>query len=255
MLAKRIIPCLDVKNNQVVKGIRFREHRVMGDILSLATAYSRQGADELVFYDITASSDGRTVCPGWVSSVAERINIPFTVAGGIRTLEKAKAVLHAGADKLSINSPALENPQLINELSRAFGKQCIVIGVDSQWLDDDFYVYQYTGDESKTRNSMRRTVDWINEAQDRGAGEIVLNCMQTDGVGHGYDLEQLHRIREITHVPLIASGGAGQLEDFVQVFSQARVDGALAATVFHEGIFSIRQVKQALAAHHIEVRL
>lgn len=149
MLTKRIIPCLDVRDNQVVKGVKFRNHRVVGNILELAADYSAAGADELVFYDITASSEQRSVCPDWVHQVAETINIPFTVAGGIRSLDQAKSVLNSGADKISINSPALENPGLINELSRNFGSQCVVIGIDSQWIDNDYYVYQYTGDEKK----------------------------------------------------------------------------------------------------------
>lgn len=255
MLSKRIIPCLDVHDNKVVKGVKFRNHRVIGDILPLATRYSRQGADELVFYDITASSDRRSVCPNWVNQIAATINIPFTVAGGIRNLETAKAILHAGADKLSINSPALENPHLINQLSSEFGSQCVVIGIDSQWVEDDFYVYQYTGDESKSKNSRRKTRDWVQEVQERGAGEIVLNCMQADGVREGYDLKQLAQIRQLSKVPLIASGGAGKAADFVNVFLRTEVAGALAASVFHDNILSITDVKQQLAANHIEVRL
>lgn len=178
MLTKRIIPCLDVRDNQVVKGIGFRNHRVIGDILPLAAYYSDAGADELVFYDITASSDRRTVCHEWVTQVAGQLTIPFTVAGGIRSFEQAKTLLHAGADKISINSPALERPELINELSAQFGSQCVVVGIDSQWQIDDYYVYQYTGSEKTSFNSKRRTRDWITEVQERGAGEIVLNCMQ-----------------------------------------------------------------------------
>lgn len=255
MLAKRIIPCLDVRDNQVVKGVQFRNHRIIGDILPLAEIYSQQGADELVFYDITASSDGRTVCPSWINQVAGKINIPFSVAGGIHDFESAKAILHAGADKLSINSPALENPNLINELSRVFGSQCIVIGIDSQWIEDDFYVYQYTGDVNKTKNSRRKTLDWVKEVQDRGAGEIVLNCMRVDGVRNGYDLEQLQLIRAETQIPLVASGGAGKIDDFIDVFIKAQVDAALAASVFHDKILSFPEVKKALAQNNIEVRL
>jgi cyclase len=255
MVAKRIIPCLDVRDNQVVKGVKFRNHRIVGDILALASQYSAEGADELVFYDITASSDQRSVCPQWVNQVAAGINIPFTVAGGIRDLATARALLNAGADKLSLNSPALEKPDLINQLSQEFGNQCIVIGIDSQWIENDFYVYQYTGDETKSINSRRKTLDWIAEVQDRGAGEIVLNCMQADGVRQGYDLKQLQLVRERIQVPLIASGGAGKVDDFVNVFQQARVDGALAASVFHDGLLSINEVKQELKANNIEVRL
>lgn len=254
MVAKRIIPCLDVSDNQVVKGVKFRNHRIIGDILPLAAKYSAEGADELVFYDIKASSSERSVCPVWINQIAQAINIPFTVAGGIRSLMTAKAILHAGADKLSINSPALENPELINQLAQEFGNQCVVVGIDSQWVDDDYYVYQYTGDETKAKNSRRKTLEWIKEVQDRGAGEIVLNCMQVDGVRLGYAIDQLQLVREITHVPLIASGGAGCAEDFVQVFLQARVDGALAASVFHDELLSITEVKQALSTNQIEVR-
>lgn len=255
MLTKRIIPCLDVRDNQVVKGVKFRNHRVVGNILGLAADYSAAGADELVFYDITASSEQRSVCPDWIRQVAETINIPFTVAGGIRSLAQAKSILNSGADKLSINSPALEDPNLINKLSRNFGSQCVVIGIDSQWIDNDYYVYQYTGDEKKILNSKRKTREWIREVQDRGAGEIVLNCMQSDGVRTGYDLYQLKQVRPLCQVPLIASGGAGSLDDFTKVFLESQVDGALAASIFHNKILSIHEIKLALKKQKIEVRL
>ncbi|KTC88814.1 imidazole glycerol phosphate synthase subunit HisF [Fluoribacter dumoffii] len=255
MLTKRIIPCLDVRNNEVVKGVKFRNHRVVGNILELAAHYSASGADELVFYDITASSEHRTVCPDWVHQVASTLNIPFTVAGGIRSVNQAKSILNSGADKVSINSPALENPDLINQLSRNFGSQCVVVGIDSQWIDDDYYVYQYTGDENKTLNSRRKTREWITEVQDRGAGEIVLNCMQADGVRGGYDLQQLKLMRSLCQVPLIASGGAGALDDFTRVFLEARVDGALAASIFHDKILTINEIKIALKKQKFEVRL
>lgn len=255
MITKRIIPCLDVKNNQVVKGVKFKNHRIIGDIIPLAALYSESGADELVFYDITASSDQRSVSPEWINQVAAAINIPFTVAGGIRNITQAKSILNAGADKISINSPALENPDLINQLSEQFGTQCIVVGIDSQWLIDDYYVYQYTGSEHKSRNSKRKTSDWICEVQERGAGEIVLNCMQSDGVRHGYDTQQLKEMQRLCHVPLIASGGAGSTDDFISLFMQTQVNGALAASVFHERILTIEDVKLALKANNIEVRL
>ncbi len=255
MVAKRIIPCLDVCDNQVVKGIKFRNHRIVGNILELAKTYSLMGADELVFYDIKASSSQKSVCPQWISQIAETINIPFTVAGGIRSIENARTVLRAGADKISINSPALENPDLINELSAEFGNQCVVIGIDSQWLNDNYYVYQYTGDESKSQNSKRRTLEWIEEVQARGAGEIILNCMQADGVREGYDLNQLLLVRDKTQVPLIASGGAGKVDDFVEVFLKTKISGALAASVFHDKILSINEIKQKLKENNIEVRL
>lgn len=255
MLAKRIIPCLDVRDNLVVKGVQFNEHRVVGDILELAKRYSDEGADELVFYDITASAERRAVCPEWINRIAASINIPFTVAGGIRSLATARRLLNAGADKVSINSPALENPDLIDELSRTFGSQCVVIGIDSQWVEDDFYVFQYTGSVKSTRNSRRKTTEWVCEVQARGAGEIVLNCMQSDGCKKGFDLRQLQMIRAITQVPLIASGGAGKKEDFSEVFQQSQVDGALAASIFHDQLLTPTSLKAYLAEQHIEVRL
>ncbi|MFI4918909.1 MAG: imidazole glycerol phosphate synthase subunit HisF [Legionellales bacterium] len=255
MLTKRIIPCLDVRDNQIVKGVQFRNHRIIGDVLPLAAHYSQAGADELVFYDISACSDQRSVCPLWINQIAATLNIPFTVAGGIRSMEQAKALLNAGADKISINSPALENPYLINELSADFGTQCVVVGIDSQWVIDDYYVYQYTGDEHKSCNSKRKTREWIKEVQDRGAGEIVLNCMQSDGVRAGYDIKQLQEMRNLCQVPLIASGGAGTTQDFIDVFIKAQVNGALAASVFHDNVLTINEVKTTLRANNIEVRL
>ena len=255
MLTKRIIPCLDVRDNQVVKGIGFRNHRIIGDIIPLTALYSNSGADELVFYDITASCEQRTVSPQWINEVAQKLCIPFTVAGGIRSFEQAKAVLHAGADKISINSPALENPNLINELANSFGKQCVVVGIDSQCLIDDYYVYQYTGDEKTSQNAKRKTREWIKEIQERGAGEIVLNCMQADGRRTGYDLIQLQEMSSLCQVPLIASGGAGALADFSELFLKTSVSGALAASVFHDKILTINDVKSTLKALNIEVRL
>lgn len=254
MLTKRIIPCLDVKNGQVVKGVRFRQHQVMGDIVELAERYCQQGADELVFYDITASAEQRSVDTDWIKRIAQVINIPFCVAGGIRTLQDADMILSAGADKISINSPALDNPQLIDELVNVFGKQCVVIGIDSFAQDNDYFVYQYTGCETTQRNTKKRTIDWLREAQQRGAGEIVLNCMNQDGVRQGYDCQQLSLMRQHCQVPLIASGGAGSMADFQHVFTQANVDGALAASVFHKNLFSIEKLKHYLQSQKIAVR-
>lgn len=254
MLAKRIIPCLDVRDGKVVKGVHFKNHRIVGDIVELAAFYEAEGADELVFYDITASSDGRSVSLDWVGKVARQMSIPFTVAGGIRDVDTAKKILNAGADKISLNSPALENPELINVLSTCFGSQCVVVGMDSQWVQDDYYLYQYTGDVQKTRALQRRTLDWVKEVQERGAGEIVLNCMQSDGVRNGYDIQQLKAVRAVATVPLVASGGAGTCEDFVTVFKEANVSAALAASVFHERALSICDVKQNLLKQSIEVR-
>ncbi|MFO6422121.1 imidazole glycerol phosphate synthase subunit HisF [Motilimonas sp. KMU-193] len=257
MLARRIIPCLDVKDGKVVKGVKFRNHEIVGDIVPLAKRYAEEGADELVFYDITASSDARVVDKSWVSRVAEVIDIPFCVAGGIKTEEDAKRVLEFGADKVSINSPALADPSLINRLADKFGVQCIVVGIDSYYCDETktYQVKQFTGDESRTVTTRWNTFDWVKEVQSRGAGEIVLNVMNQDGVRCGYDLEQLARVREICNVPLIASGGAGEMVHFADVFNKADVDGALAASVFHKAIINIGELKAYLNAQGVDIRL
>ena len=257
MLAKRIIPCLDVRDGQVVKGVQFRNHEIIGDIVPLAQRYAQEGADELVFYDITASSDGRVVDKSWVSRVAEVIDIPFCVAGGIKSVEDASQILTFGADKISINSPALADPDLISRLADRFGVQCIVVGIDT-WFDaesDSYQVYQFTGDEQRTKATTWQTVDWVKEVQKRGAGEIVLNMMNQDGVRNGYDLRQLKLIRDVCHVPLIASGGAGTPEHFLEAFRDADVDGALAASVFHKQIINIGELKAYLAAQGVEIRV
>jgi cyclase len=237
-----------------VKGVQFRDHRVVGDILELAARYRDEGADELVFYDITASPDGRTVDRSWVNRIAAVLDIPFCVAGGIRSLADAESVLNLGADKISINSPALERPDLIDELVARFGSQCVVIGIDTLERGGDYQVYQYTGDPSRTRSAARRTLDWVREVQRRGAGEIVLNCMNQDGVRKGYDLPQLAAVRAVCQIPLIASGGAGALQHFKDVFETAHVDGALAASVFHSATIDIRDLKQYLIACGIAIR-
>lgn len=255
MLSRRIIPCLDVRDGQVVKGVRFRDHVVMGAIEELALRYRDEGADELVFYDITASPQGRAVDVAWVERVARLIDIPFSVAGGIRSVETARAVLHAGADKVSVNTPALERPELITELAEAFGVQCVVVGIDSlRDADGQWRVRSYTGDPDRTQALARRTLDWVVEAQQLGAGEIVLNCMGTDGVRTGYDIEQLSAVRALCDVPLVASGGAGAAEHFADVFQQADVDAALAASVFHSGAVPIPELKRYLRSQNIEVR-
>ena len=256
MLSRRIIPCLDVREGRVVKGVQFRDHVDMGDIVELATRYRDQGADELVFYDITASPQGRSVDRGWVERVARVIDIPFCVAGGIRSVDDARAVLLAGADKVSINTPALERPALIAELAETFGVQCVVVGIDSvRDADGEWRVRSHTGDPDAMRAPGKRTLDWVIEAQALGAGEIVLNCMGSDGVRGGYDLEQLKAVRARCAVPLVASGGAGEVAHFVDVFRAADVDAALAASVFHSGAVPIPALKQALRAQGIEVRL
>lgn len=255
MLSRRIIPCLDVREGRVVKGVKFRDHIDMGDIVDLALRYRDNGADELVFYDITASPEGRSVDRSWIERVARLIDIPFCVAGGIRDVETARAVLHAGADKISINTPALQRPALIGELAEAFGQQCVVVGIDSiKEEDGEWRVRSFTGDPSKTRSEARRTLDWVVEVQQRGAGEIVLNCMDNDGVKRGYDIVQLRAARALCKVPLIASGGAGDMQHFADVFDQADVDGALAASVFHSGAIAIPELKSFLREKQIEVR-
>lgn len=257
MLAKRIIPCLDVRQGQVVKGVQFRNHEIIGDIVPLARRYAEEGADELVFYDITASADGRVVDKRWIADVAEVIDIPFCVAGGIQSVAQASEILSYGADKISINSPALADPTLISRLADRFGVQCIVVGIDT-WFDaasGRYQVNQYTGDETRTRITSWQTLDWVEEVQRRGAGEIVLNMMNQDGVRNGYDLPQLRQVRERCHVPLIASGGAGTMAHFLAAFRDAQVDGALAASVFHKQIINIGELKQFLAAEGVEIRL
>ena len=254
-LARRIIPCLDVRNGQVVKGVQFRNHRVMGDIIELATRYSAEGADELVFYDITASPEGRSVDSEWVSRVAEVIDIPFCVAGGIRSVEDARKVLQRGADKISVNTPAVQRPDLINELVESFGSQCVVVGVDSVLQDGQWVTRQMTGIPDQMQQTGRTTLEWITEVALRGAGEIVLNCMASDGTRQGFDIEQLKAARALVCIPLIASGGAGSISHFIDVFEQADVDGALAATVFHNNKIPIPALKQMLAAAGIGVRL
>ncbi|KRG83036.1 imidazole glycerol phosphate synthase [Stenotrophomonas daejeonensis] len=255
MLSRRIIPCLDVREGRVVKGVRFRDHVDMGDITELALRYRDEGADELVFYDISASPEGRSVDRGWIERVARLIDIPFCVAGGIRDVETAREILHAGADKISINTPALENPALIGELADAFGQQCVVVGIDSiREPDGQWRVRSYTGDPAKIRAEARLTLDWVREIQQRGAGEIVLNCMDSDGVRKGYDIAQLRQARALCKVPLVASGGAGTPQHFADVFEQADVDGALAASVFHSGAIAIADLKRYLREQQIEVR-
>ena len=256
MLTKRIIACLDVRDGRVVKGVQFRNHRDMGDIAELARRYREAGVDELVFYDITASSENRTVDQSWVNRLARFLDIPFCVAGGIRSVDDARAILNDGADKISINSPALERPELITELAQAFGSQCVVVGIDSRRDEDGRYaVYQYTGDASRTIAARRDTLDWAREVADRGAGEIVLNCMDKDGMRDGYDIGQLRAVREVTRLPLIASGGAGKAGHFDAVFNKADVDGALAASVFHTEQIAIPELKRYLEDKGHQIRL
>lgn len=253
MPARRIIPCLDVKDGRVVKGIQFRNHRDAGDIVEQAVRYREEGADELVFYDITASAEGRTLSRSWVKRVAAVLDIPFTVAGGLRSRAEAGACLEAGADKISVNSPALENPALISELAREFGSQCVVIGIDSFASGRDYVVYQYTGRPDRSRDTGLRTLEWAREAVERGAGEVVLNCMREDGVRSGYDTAHTRELVEAVSVPVIASGGAGAPEHFRAAF-ETGASGALAATVFHDRLIAIPDLKEYLSSCGIEVR-
>lgn len=257
MLAKRIIPCLDIHNGHVVKGIQFRNHKIVGDIIKLAIKYANSGADELVFYDITASAEKRLVDKMWVSRVAKVIDIPFCVAGGIQSVDQAEKILSLGADKISINSPAIQDSRLIARLSERFGAQCIVIGIDSFFDKDcnEYYVKQYTGDEKCMRTTKWKTADWVQEVQKYGIGEIVINVINQDGLQNGYDLKHLKKIRKICNVPLIASGGAGKIEHFYEAFDYANVDATLAASVFHQNVIEIKKLKKFLIHKNIEVRL
>lgn len=254
MLARRIIPCLDVRDGRVVKGVRFRDHEIVGDILDLAVRYRDEGADELVFYDITASPEGRQIDRRWVERVGRVLDIPFCVAGGIRSVEDAERILNAGAEKISINSPALERPVLVEELARRFGSQCVVVGIDSMTTASGYRVHRYTGDPTRSGEAGRHTLEWVTEVQDRGAGEIVLNCMQSDGVRGGYDLAQLRAVRDVCRIPLVASGGAGHIHHFIDVFRETAVDAALAASVFHRGEIVIAELKRELIEAGLTIR-
>jgi cyclase len=254
MPAARIIPCLDVRDGRVVKGVRFADHRDVGDIVEHALRYRDEGADELVFYDITASVDRRSVDPAWIRRVSAVIDIPFSVAGGIGDVATAARCLGAGADKVSVNSPALARPELIAELAEAFGRQCVVIGIDSlTGPDGAWHVKQFTGRPDATIDAGRETIGWAREAVALGAGEIVLNCMDRDGVRQGYDLDQLRALVAAVDVPVIASGGAGTVEHFRDAFA-AGASGALAASVFHDRRIAIPMLKDYLAEEGIEVR-
>ncbi|WP_343192249.1 imidazole glycerol phosphate synthase subunit HisF [Buchnera aphidicola (Formosaphis micheliae)] len=256
MLSKRIIPCLDVQDNSVVKGIQFRNHEIVGGIIELAKHYVKEGADELVFYDIKASSSNRLVDKRWIEKIASVIDIPFSVAGGIRSVKDASEILKFGADKISLNSFAIKDPSLITRIADHFGVQCVVVGVDS-WYNKDtnnYQVCQYTGDENKTYKTELETIHWISVVQELGAGEIVLNMMNQDGMCNGYNLSLLKKVRKICNVPLVASGGAGTMEHFYHVFHDVDVEGALAASVFHKKIISISVLKSYLYKRGVEIR-
>jgi cyclase len=257
MLTRRIIPCLDVKAGRVVKGISFVNHRDAGDPVALAAAYDQAGADELVFYDITASSDERAIMVEVVERTAQQVFIPFCVGGGIRTVEDMYRMLRAGADKVSINTAAVLNPQLIEDGARRFGSQCIVLSVDARRVNapDDsprWEVFTHTG--ANPRSTGLDAIEWIRQGVERGAGEIVINSMDADGQQSGYDLELLRAISAAVAVPVIASGGAGSPEDMYRGLAEGRADAVLAASIFHFGTYSINDVKQYLRAHGIPVR-
>jgi len=257
MLTKRIIPCLDVTQGRVVKGVKFRDHHDAGDPVELAAFYYREGADELVFYDITASSDERPIMQDVVERTASQIFIPLTVGGGLRNVEDMRRMLESGADKVSINTPALRNPDLIAEGARRFGSQCIVLGMDAKRVTDSDHcrweVFIYTG-ANGGRGTALDAIEWAQRAVTLGAGEIVVNSIDADGTQTGYDLELLRAISENVNVPVVASGGAGEPEHLYQALVDGKADAVLAASIFHYQTYSIRQVKDYLAKRGIPVR-
>ena len=251
MYCKRIIPCLDVKEGKVVKGVNFVGLKEVGDPVELAQKYYEQGADELVFLDINASYENRDTMLDVVEKVSKVIFIPFTVGGGIRTIEDIKETLRAGADKVSLNSIIVKNPDLINEASKIYGSQCIVAAIDAKKHGDKWNVYINGGRVDTGKD----VIEWIKEVQKRGAGEILLTSMDADGTKDGYDIELLKAANSVCKVPLIASGGCGSLDDFVRVFKEDVADAALAASLFHYGTLSVKQVKETLKENGIDVRL
>lgn len=250
MLAKRIIPCLDVKDGRTVKGVNFVDLRDAGDPVELAWQYSEQGADELVFLDITATHEKRKTTIDLVKAVARQVNIPFTIGGGINEMRDAEILLNSGADKISINSAAVRNPQLIDDLAKAFGTQFVVVAVDTRLVDGKNYVHLRGGRDKTDIESE----NWIKEAESRGAGEILLTSMDHDGTKNGFDNGLLKKINDTINIPLIASGGAGNQQHFVDTFQQANVDAALAASVFHYGEILIPDLKETLRKNGIIVR-
>ncbi|SRR5258708_905659 len=253
MLSRRIIPCLDVTNGRVVKGVKFQELRDAGDPVACAKAYDAQGADELVFLDITASSDNRGIMRDVVSATAEQCFMPLTVGGGLRSLDDIEAMLKAGADKVSLNTSAINNPQLIADASNRFGNQCIVLAIDAKREPDgkSWRVYTHGGRNPTLLNA----VDWARQGVSLGAGEILLTSMDRDGTGIGYDLELTRAVSDAVSVPVIASGGAGTLDHFAEVLDQGHASAVLAASLFHFGTFTVPQVKTFLGGRNIPVRL
>ncbi len=251
MITKRIIPCLDVRNGRVVKGVNFLGLNDVSDPVELASYYSSAGADELVFYDITASAEGRALFTDILTRTASTIFIPLTVGGGINTVDDFDRVLKCGADKVSVNSGALRNPQLIEDAAKRYGSQCVVLSVDAKRVEGEYRVFAKGGREDTGLNAL----EWIKRGVDMGAGEIVLNSIDTDGVKQGFDLEMLDAVCQLVNVPVIASGGAGGIDDFVTLFKTLpKVDAGLAASIFHFGEVSIQELKEVLAQNHINVR-
>ena len=258
MLTIRIIPCLDVKAGRVVKGVKFRDHRDAGDPVELASFYNDQGADELVFYDITASSDERPIMLDVVERTADQVFIPLTIGGGLRSVENIRRMLEAGADKVSINTAAVQNPQLITDGAERFGSQCIVLGMDARRVPDSdpvrWEVFTHTGADGG-RTSGLDAIAWAQQAVDLGAGEIVVNSIDADGTKAGYDLALLRAISEAVTVPVVASGGAGTLQHLADAVTQGKADAVLAASIFHYGDYRIAQAKEFLADQGIPMRL
>ena len=250
MLTKRIIPCLDIKDGRTVKGVNFVELRDAGDPVELAKAYAEQGADELVFLDITATVEGRKTFAALVEDIARNINIPFTVGGGISAVADVSVLLNAGADKVSVNSSAVKNPQLINDLSAQFGNQCVVVAIDTKFEEGDWWVY-LNGGRLKTDI---KCLDWAKEAESRGAGEILLTSMNNDGTKAGFALDITKAVSEAVQIPVIASGGAGTSEHFAEVFTEAKADAGLAASIFHYGEIPVPELKAYLKEKGLPIR-
>lgn len=251
MLTKRIIPCLDVKDGQTVKGINFLNIQSVGDAVELGALYAKMGADELVFLDITATHEKRKTLSELVTRIAKHINIPFTVGGGISSVEDVSVLLNCGADKISVNSAAVKNPQLINELASQFGSQCVVLAVDTKYENGDWYVYLNGGRIA----TVIKTLDWVKDAVNRGAGEILLTSMNHDGCKDGFALDITKAVSEAVNVPVIASGGAGKMEHFTDVFKEGKADAALAASIFHYKEIDITDLKLYLKQQGVEVRI
>lgn len=251
MITKRIIPCLDIKDGRTVKGINFENIKDAGDPVELAIEYAKQGADELVFLDITATNEKRKTLSELVNRIAKHINIPFTVGGGISSVEDVSILLNSGADKISVNTSAVKNPQLIKELANQFGSQCVVLAIDTKFEKNEWYVY-LNGGRVKTD---LKTIDWAKQAVELGAGEILLTSMNNDGTKDGFAIDITKQISETVNVPVIASGGAGNMQHFEDVFKNGKADAALAASVFHYKEIAIPQLKTYLKENNIEIRL